>query len=265
MLQTNTHNMYQVDAFASVVFKGNPAAVLVLEDWFSDETMLSIAQENNLSETAYFIDKGEYLHLRWFTPAKEVRLCGHATLASAYVLYEHLAYQKPQIHFKVLAGDLYVNKQGTSYQIDFPADQVKSSSFAKSDLESILQCEVLDIKQGTDDVLVQVKNEEILGQLKPNFRALADLEVRGLIATTRGTQTDVASRGFYPAYGIEEDPVTGSAHASLIPYWSKKLHKQHLIAKQLSARAGDLICDLVGDRVHIAGNAVLYLKGKIYI
>lgn len=260
-------DLYQVDAFAKQAFQGNPAAVVPLESWLPDDLLLKIAQENNLSETAYFIDKGDHFHLRWFTPAKEVRLCGHATLASAHVLYEHLGYQKHQIHFKVLAGDLFVEKLDATYQMDFPADQIKAPTLAKSDLEAVLQCTVLDLKQGTDDVLVRVENESTLEQLRPNFRAMTDLDVRGVIATTLGTQTDIASRGFYPAYGIDEDPVTGSAHTLLTPYWATILGKNSFTAIQGQQRKGFLNCIFQAStqRVSLEGSAVTYLEGKIFV
>lgn len=260
-------SIYQVDAFAQKAFEGNPAAVIPLKNWLSDEVLLQIAQENNLSETAYFIDQGDHFHLRWFTPAKEVRLCGHATLASAQVLYKHLGFQKPQIHFKVLAGDLYVRQKDGTYQIDFPADQVKPSTFAKSDLASILQCEIIDLQQGTDDLLVRVENESVLDQLQPDYRAMANLDVRGVVVTTKGKQTDVASRGFYPAYGIDEDPVTGSAHTLLTSYWAPILGKDSFTAVQGGARKGFLNCTFRANeqRVILGGSAVTYLQGRIFV
>lgn len=260
-------SIYQVDAFAQQAFEGNPAAVVPLQEWLADDLLLKIAQENNLSETAYFIDQGDHFHLRWFTPAKEVRLCGHATLASAHVLFEHLAYAKDQIHFKVLAGDLYVKKKEAIYTIDFPADHVKSTSYSKSQIEKILGTSILDLQQGTDDLLVQVESEAVLAQLEPDFRAIANLNARGLVVTAKGTQTDIASRGFYPAYGIDEDPVTGSAHTLLTSYWAPLLGKTSFSAVQGSARKGFLNCqyDEKNQRVLLGGSAVTYLKGNIFV
>lgn len=260
-------DIYQVDAFAKQVFEGNPAAVIPLKEWPADDLLLKIAQENNLSETAYFIDRGDHLHLRWFTPAKEVRLCGHATLASAHVLFEHLAYPKAQIHFKVLAGDLYVHKQQDIYTIDFPADQVQTTPHSKDQIEKIIGASILDLKQGTDDLLVQVESETVLNQIAPDFRAIAALDARGLIATTKGTQTDITSRCFYPAYGIDEDPVTGSAHTLLTCYWAAILGKTSFTAVQGSARKGFLHCqyDENRQRVKLGGPATTYLKGNIFV
>ena len=256
--------IYQVDAFAKDVFQGNPAAVVPLEEWPSDDLLQKIAQENNLSETAFFIDKGDHFHLRWFTPAKEVRLCGHATLASAHVLYNHLGYSKPSIRFEVLAGTLLVEQLEGKYAMDFPTDQIKKLD-PNPLIPEALGVEILDTAKGTDDYLVQIKDEATLQQLKPNFRLLAQLAARGLIVTTRGTETDVASRCFYPTYGIDEDPVTGSAHTLLTPYWSAILDKKEISFIQGGLRKGYLQGTDKGDRVILAGSAATYLVGDIFV
>ncbi len=256
--------IYQVDAFAKTAFQGNPAAVVPLQEWPTDDLLQKIAQENNLSETAYFIDKGDHYHLRWFTPAKEVRLCGHATLASAHVLYKHLGYTQDKIRFEVLAGTLLVEKHGDQYSMDFPADQAARSAPIPL-IEEALGIEVLDTAKGTDDYLVRIKEENSLQELQPNFRLLAQLEARGLIVTTQGTDTDVASRCFYPAYGIDEDPVTGSAHTLLIPYWSKILDKQEMSFVQGGTRKGFLKGTDNGDRVLLSSSATTYLVGDIFV
>jgi len=256
--------IYQVDAFAEEVFEGNPAAVIPLTEWLPDDVLQSIAAENNLSETAYFIDQGDHYHLRWFTPAKEVRLCGHATLASAHVLFEHLGFEQEEITFKALGGTLKVRKQGMLLTMDFPADRFQESDDAKLVMEA-LGIPILDIVRGTDDILVRIDSEAQLQSLEPDFAAIAKLPYRGVIVTAPGTETDVASRGFYPNYGIDEDPVTGSAHTLLTPYWSKLLEQETFSAVQGSKRKGYLRCTSKGDRVEISGPAKTYLKGIIFV
>lgn len=256
--------IFQVDAFAEKVFEGNPAAVIPLSEWLPDDTLQAIAAENNLSETAYFINQGDHYHLRWFTPAKEVRLCGHATLASAHVLFEHLGFKEEEIVFKALGGTLKVRKQGNLYTMDFPADSFQESQDAALAMEALGK-PILDIVRGTDDLLVRINSEEELQSLEPDFPAIAKLPYRGLIVTAPGKETDIASRCFYPAYGIDEDPVTGSAHTLLTPYWAKLLEQDSFSAVQGSIRKGFLRCAEKGDRVEISGPAKTYLKGIIFV
>lgn len=257
-------SIYQIDAFANQVFQGNPASVVPLDAWLPDETLQNIAIENNLSETAYFIQEGENYHLRWFTPSTEVRLCGHATLASAHVLFAHLGHPTSEITFNTLGGVLKVRREGDHYIMDFPTDEPQPFHVLRS-LEHILGIQIQEMVKGTDDYLALIESEEVLMALKPNFRLLADLKTRGLIVTAPGTTTDIASRCFFPNFGIDEDPVTGSAHTLLTPYWSKKLGKTSITAIQGGIRKGQLQCNLKGDRVELMGKAQTYLQGSIWI
>lgn len=256
--------IYQVDAFAEKVFQGNPAAVVPLDNWLSDDILQHIAAENNLSETAFFVEKADHYHLRWFTPAKEVRLCGHATLASAHVLFAHLGYSQQKIHFEALAGTLKVSQTETGYAMNFPAD-LENIPVEDLPWSDIIGTEVLDAVRGTDDVLVRIADYNQLQALKPDFRKIAALDPRGLIVTTEGKTTDVASRAFFPTYGIDEDPVTGSAHTFLTPYWSKMLGKNQISFEQGGSRKGFLSTTLLGDRVELRGSALTYLEGSITI
>lgn len=257
-------SIYQVDAFANAVFQGNPAAVVPLDAWLPDAVLQNIATENNLSETAYFVPEGEGYHLRWFTPAMEVRLCGHATLASAHVLFAHLGYNKASISFNTLGGNLLVRKVGDQYVMDFPTDEPQPFHVLRN-LEETLGVQILEMAKGTDDYLAMIESEEMLLALRPNFRRLSELKTRGLIVTAPGTSTDIATRCFFPSFGIDEDPVTGSAHTLLTPFWAKKLGKTSISAIQGAARKGQLHCELKGDRVELMGKAQTYLIGKIWV
>ena len=213
--------IYQADAFTSELFGGNPAAVIPLEEWLPDGVMQNIAAENNLSETAFFVEEGDSFRLRWFTPAVEVDLCGHATLATSHVLFEELGYEQPTINFN-------------------------TSEVYKS-----------------DDYMVVLNSEQEVANLDPDFRMLNEVDARGIIVTAPGDEVDFVSRFFAPQAGIDEDPVTGSAHTKTTPYWSRKLKKDKLSARQISKRGGELICEMKGDRVEISGEAVTYMKGEI--
>ncbi|MEM8523016.1 MAG: PhzF family phenazine biosynthesis protein [Bacteroidota bacterium] len=259
-----TLDLYQVDAFTNQLFKGNPAAVVPLESWLPDETMQAIAAENNLAETAFIIPKGADFELRWFTPAIEVRLCGHATLATAFVLFEHLNYQGEQIRFHTESGILTVEKEDDFLVMNFPADELEEVEVLKVAQDG-LGAKIEAFYKGKDDYLAVLESQKTLEQLSPDFRRLAQLKSRGIIVTARGNEFDFVSRGFFPQAGIDEDPVTGSAHTTLTPYWAKTLGKQTLTARQLSERTGDLICTLQEDRVLLKGQAVLYLIGKVRI
>jgi len=257
-------SIFQVDAFAEKVFQGNPAAVVPLSSWPPDEVLLRIAAENNLSETAFFVTKEDHYHLRWFTPVREVRLCGHATLATAHVLFSHLGFSGEEIQFSALAGQLSVHKSGDAYIMNFPAD-LQMQPVTAIPWPELLGVEVLDAIRGTDDMLVRIASYEQLQKLRPDFDAIAELDPRGLIVTTEGQITDVASRAFFPSYGIDEDPVTGSAHTLLSPYWSKILQKKHLSFEQGGPRKGYLSAALLEERVALEGRAVTYLEGSIFI
>ncbi len=261
-----TLEIYQVDAFTNQLFQGNPAAIIPLKEWLSDEILQQIALENNLSETAYFINEGNHFLLRWFTPYLEIDLCGHATLATAHVLFNHLGYKKQQIVFKTLkAGDLIVTKENELITLDFPVRELYACETNELLVKALGEFEPLEILKSRDYIVVY-PDERIISQLTPDFKALALLDTTGVICTSSSkNKYDFVSRCFYPGAGIEEDPVTGSAHCDLIPYWAKKLNKQKLLALQGGIRKGELICELKNDRVLMSGNAVTYLKGEIYI
>lgn len=256
--------LFQADAFASTLFKGNPAAVIPLNEWLPDMTMQQIASENNLSETAFFIPEGDHFHIRWFTPKSEVKLCGHATLATAHILFNELNFQGELISFNSKSGILIVRKTEDKLQLDFPADLVKP--IAKNpELEKALGAEPIAAYKGSTKHLLLFDSEEIIRNLKPNFHLLKQTDARGVIVTSKGDEVDFVSRFFAPKVGIDEDPVTGSAHTLLVPFWSGKLKKTELNALQLSERGGQLWCTLAGDRVLIAGKAITYMRGEIEI
>lgn len=256
--------IFQADAFASELFKGNPAAVVPLAQWLPDQKMQQIAAENNLSETAFFIPEADHFHIRWFTPKAEVKLCGHATLATAHVLFNELNFQEKQIEFNSKSGVLTVKKVEDKLQLDFPAD------FA-IEVEPVLAfteafgAKPLATFKGKTDYLLLFDSEEAIKIMKPNFHLLYQTDARGIMVTAKGNEVDFVSRFFAPGVGIDEDPVTGSAHTTLIPFWSKRLNKTEMTALQLSERGGRLWCNLSGDRVLISGKAVTYLRGEIEI
>ncbi len=252
---------YQVDAFARRVFEGNPAAVCPLDQWLKDETLQAIAEENNLSETAFFVPKGEGFHLRWFTPVAEVELCGHATLASAHVIFEILGYAKREIRFTTRGGELTVERTNGLLAMNFPALAPVPCSPPNALIQSLGQqpIEVL----AADDYIAVFDNEAIVRGLSPDFAKLRELDLRGVVVTARGEHVDFISRFFAPKYGVPEDPVTGSAHCELAPYWSLKLGKSRLNARQVSKRGGDVICQMSGSRVILAGGAVTFMEAEI--
>lgn len=257
--------LYQVDAFTSRRFGGNPAAVCPLDDWLEDGQMQAIAAENNLSETAFFVPRGEDYAIRWFTPANEVKLCGHATLASAYVVLNRLRSQADAVRFDSHSGELIVRRRGDGLlELDFPARPPRPLASPPPGLLAALHIDaeaVLD----QDDYLVIVRRETDVARVAPDFAGLMQLERRAVIVSAPGDDCDFVSRFFAPKVGVPEDPVTGSAHCILIPYWAARLGRQTLRARQISARGGELFCSLGGDRVRIAGGAVLYLEGEITI
>lgn len=256
--------IFQVDAFADKIFTGNPAAVCPLEEWPSNAAMQSIALENNLSETAFFVPSGDFFDIRWFTPAIEVDLCGHATLASAHVLFHHLGYQEDKIEFQSRSGRLTVERNAQGYTLDFPVDTLQLQSVTPL-MEEVLSKRPLEAWRGKDDLMLVLSEQEDILALTPNFQKMQEIPTRGVIVTAPGEEVDFVSRCFFPNAGIDEDPVTGSAHTTLIPYWSEQLGKKDLKAKQLSARGGQLTCALREDRVKISGNCVTYLEGHLTI
>jgi PhzF family phenazine biosynthesis protein len=255
--------IYQVDAFTGVVFCGNPAAVCPLEEWLPDETLQAIAAENNLSETAYFVPTGERFALRWFTPGCEVDLCGHATLASAYVLFRELGVTSNTVRFDTKSGELVVRRDGERFVMDFPS-RPPGPVEADPNLRQAMGGEPIEIMAARDYVLTY-KSEAEVRALAPNMEALARINRFAFIATARGEDCDFVSRFFAPAKGVPEDPVTGSAHCTLTPYWAAKLGKTTLKARQISKRGGELFCRLAGDRVEMAGSATLFLRGRIIL
>ncbi|MGV3687036.1 MAG: PhzF family phenazine biosynthesis protein [Daejeonella sp.] len=256
--------IYQVDAFTDILFGGNPAAICPLTEWLPAPEMQKIAAENNLAETAFFIPQGNDFELRWFTPEVEIDLCGHATLATAHVLFTLLAYEREVIHFHTLkAGTLTVHRNGDKYMMDFPA-RVPNASQAPPGLIEALGGNPVEILRSRDYFIVYEKEADVTS-LDPDFLALSKIDSIGFIATAPGDNSDFVSRFFAPAAGINEDPVTGSAHCNLIPYWAERLGKNDMHAYQISARRGELWCRLKGDRVLMSGRAVTYLKGEIFI
>lgn len=256
--------IYQVDAFTSKPFGGNPAAIVPLETWLPDDVMQSIASENNLSETAYFVNNGDVYDIRWFTPTFEIDLCGHATLASAYVIFEVLKLEDKKIKFRShKSGELGVEKNGDVLTLDFPSRPPVAAEAPEGLFEAIGKTPK-EVLRSRDYFLVYENEQDIL-DITPNFSQLAEIPTHAVIVTAKGNNSDFVSRFFAPEAGINEDPVTGSAHCNLIPYWAEKLGKTEMFARQLSARGGEIYCELAGDRVKIGGNAVLFLKGEIYV
>jgi PhzF family phenazine biosynthesis protein len=254
--------LYQVDAFTEKIFGGNPAAVCPLHDWLPDALMQQIAAENNLAETAFFVPKGSGFHIRWFTPKAEVDLCGHATLASAHVMFNYLAYEKDEIVFDSRSGKLKVRKKSDLLTLDFPVD-VPEAIEAPSFLLEAFSEKPLEVLKGKMDYLLVFSGQHQVEKMSPKFELIAKAESRGAIITARGKEVDFVSRYFAPQFGIPEDPVTGSAHTVLTPYWAKKLGKTEMNAIQLSERRGYLHCKLAGNRVEISGKACTYLIGEI--
>ncbi len=256
--------LYQVDAFAEKVFAGNPAAVIPLDKWIDDELMQQIAMENNLAETVFFVAKGSDFDIRWFTPELEINLCGHATLASAYVLYEFLGYKKPTITFHSKSGPLYVSREDEIIKLDFPSwKPERIDEYPEELLTSLGNPDIVSVYKYRD-FLVELHNEEAVRNCKPDFTLMK--RAGGMvIITAPGKEVDFVSRFFAPTAGIDEDPVTGSAHSQLIPFWNYKLGKKVMNAKQLSKRGGHLCCEQKGDRVIMGGQCVFYMKGEINV
>lgn len=261
-----TQKIYQIDAFTSKLFGGNPAAVCILDTWLDAELMQKIAAENNLAETAFAVFKDNYYELRWFTPEIEVDLCGHATLATAFVLYNYYDYNKNTLRFfSPRSGELLVKRDETGLiTMDFPTDDLIKVS-EQIEISKAIGRKPLETFKGKTDYLLIYKSQEEIEAMQPNFHLLNELDCRGVIVSAKGTDVDFVSRFFAPQCGIPEDPVTGSAHTTLTPYWSKVFNKTKLTAKQLSQRGGNIQCEYLGYRVKISGNAVCYLIGEIEI
>jgi len=252
---------YQVDAFATRAFEGNPAAVCPLERWLDDALLQAIAEENNLSETAFFVPTGKGYALRWFTPVREVDLCGHATLAAAHVLFEHLGYAGQVIRFETRSGELSVERRGGQLAMNFPAIPPAPCS-APDIIAQALGERPIEVL-AADDYLAVFDSEASVRAITPDQARLGELDLRGVIITAPGTKVDFVSRFFAPKLGIPEDPVTGSAHCALAPYWAARLGKSTLSARQVSRRGGSLVCEMQGDRVVLAGQAVTFMEAEI--
>ena len=261
-------NLYQVDAFTSTLFKGNPAAVVPLEKWIDDALMQQLAMENNLAETVFFVPsekEGADFDIRWFTPEVEINLCGHATLASAFVLYTELGFNKPSIVFNSKSGLLTVEKNGFNYEMDFPSWKPERITDYPDGIAEILGVKEVVGAYKYRDLLIEVATEEEVLNAKPDFTALKKTGEM-LILTAKGKSVDFVSRFFAPSAGIDEDPVTGSAHSQLIPFWSEKLDKKRMTAKQLSKRGGDLVCEQKSaERVMMGGECGFYMKGEFEV
>lgn len=256
--------IYQVDAFTKEVFKGNPAAICPLREWLPAETMQAIAYENNLSETAFFVPNGDHYDIRWFTPTFEIELCGHATLASAYVIFDILQSENELVRFRShMSGELTVEKQGEMFVLDFPS-RPPTPTEALPGLIGSIGKEPREVLRGRDFFLVYDSESEVRS-IEPNFTELLKVPTHGVIVTAPGDDCDFVSRFFAPEVGVFEDPVTGSAHCNLIPFWAERLGKTEMYARQVSYRGGDLFCELRGDRVKIGGHAALYMKGEIHV
>ena len=259
--------IYQVDAFAKEVFAGNPAAVLPLEEWPDDLLMQKIAMENNLAETAFFIpsssENNEY-DIRWFTPESEIDLCGHATLASAFVLYNYLDFDKPKITFHSQSGPLIISKKDKLIFLDFPSwPPERLETWPEEITRSLGEPEIVGVYKNRD-YIIELANEDMVKKCSPDFTLMKKTK-DNLIITAPGKEVDFVSRFFAPYLGIDEDPVTGSSHSQLIPFWSYKLGKDKMLARQLSKRGGELICEQKGERVSMGGECKFYMKGQIEI
>lgn len=254
---------FHVDAFAREPFQGNPAGVCLLEDWLSEDLMKRIALENRHSETAFVVERDGAFHLRWFTPVREVQLCGHATLASAFVLFERRGFAGTTLRFETASGPLIVEREGSRFVLDLPVRPTEPCEPPEA-LSRALGCQPRETRRARAFLAV-LENEAAVRDLQPDLRAVEELDAAGLIITAPGLEVDFVSRYFAPKLGVPEDPVTGSAHCALVPYWAERLGKTQLEARQLSTRGGELCCELRGDRVRLGGSAVGYLSGTIEV
>lgn len=254
--------IYQIDAFTDSLFGGNPAAVIPLDSWPADQLMQSIAGENNLAETAFVVPEGEDYRIRWFTPGVEVDLCGHATLAAAFVMYNELGFKGNMIRFQSRSGPLTVTKDGEWLSLDFPSDQYQPLDISEV-MKKCTNAHIKEVYKGTRDYMFVLENQQAVVNSSFDQSAILQLGHCGLIVTAPGEDVDFVSRFFAPAYAIPEDPVTGSSHCTLTPYWAHRIGKNKLTARQLSARGGYLNCELKKSRVTITGKAVMYMKGML--
>jgi PhzF family phenazine biosynthesis protein len=259
--------LYQIDAFTDKLFSGNPAAVIPLQKWIDDELMQNIAMENNLSETVFFVPSDltdADFEIRWFTPELEINLCGHATLASAFVIFNYLHFARTEIKFSSQSGILSVTKNGELIEMNFPSWTPERSNESAEIFQRALGVnEIVGIYKNRD-LLIELSNEDAVKNCAPDFSLIRKSGYK-IIITARGNSVDFVSRFFAPTAGIDEDPVTGSAHSQLIPFWSKKLDKKNMTALQLSKRGGKIYCEQKEDRVIMAGNCIFYMKGEIEI
>lgn len=257
--------VFYVDAFSEKIFSGNPAAVCLLEQWYDDKLLQNIAFENNLSETAFLVDKKGEIEIRWFTPLSEVELCGHATLASAHVLFRHLDFPEKKVIFHSKhSGQLTVTKKEPLLELNFPVDHPEPA-LPPAGLVAAIGKKPLEIWKGRTDYLLYYGSQEDIEEIKPDFSALKEIHARGIIVTAAGYDCDFISRFFAPSVGVNEDPATGSAHTTLTPFWAHRLNQLSFDAIQLSRRGGFLHCQLTGNRVLISGKAKTYLTGEIII
>jgi PhzF family phenazine biosynthesis protein len=258
--------IYQVDAFTNQPLRGNPAAVCPLNEWLADETMLNIAAENNLSETAFFVKRAAHYDLRWFTPTIEIDLCGHATLATSHVIFNCLNLEDKVVEFlSPRSGHLSVEKQNDLLVLDFPRFSLNEIAVPADMVEAVGKRPQRIWETQSHMAMLLFEDEEEVKSIRPDMAALSQIPYKAIAITAKGVDSDFVSRMFGPRVGIPEDPVTGGSHCFLIPYWAERLGKEKLHARQLSSRGGDLYCELRGERVKIGGHAVLYLKGEIYV
>ncbi len=257
------YKIYQVDAFANKPFEGNPAAVVPLESWLDDMTLQNIAMENNLSETAFFVKENNEYHIRWFTPKDEVDMCGHATLASAYVIFNELGYELDELVFNSKSGKLTVTKEEDVFCMDFPLQSILKVD-NQEQISRALGVEVKEVYKSMDFITV-LESETDLQDLTPNFALLSELDLRGIAITSKSDEYDFVCRFFAPKFGINEDPITGSAYTQLVTYWSEVLNKREFYTKQISSRGGIVRCELKNERCIIKGKAVKYLEGTIKV
>jgi PhzF family phenazine biosynthesis protein len=255
--------LYIVDAFTATLFRGNPAAVCPLQAWLPDALMQTIAAENNLAETAFLVPEGSGWGLRWFTPKVEIDLCGHATLASAFILARELP-EQAEFRFQTRSGELIVTRKGDLFTLDFPARELQPLA-PNPAVDAALGARVMGLTYAARVWIAELQDEGTLQSLQPDFRALAALDCRAVSVTARGKDCDFVSRFFAPKMGIDEDPVTGSAHCGLVPFWAARLGKNTFSARQLSARGGELQCELRGSRVLMSGHAVLYSTATMHL
>lgn len=256
-------DIFQVDAFTSKLFRGNPAAVVPLEKWLDDDLMQKIAAENNLSETAFFVKEGNNYNIRWMTPTSEVPLCGHATLATSFVIFNFYEKEANALNFISKSGPLSVSKEKDLLVLDFPSNKPHPTKMPEGIMECFGKEPVVSLENGSFLLLI-FDDEDFIRNYIPNIEAIKKLHKHGIIISSKGKKVDFVSRVFVPNEGIDEDPVTGSAHTVLTPYWSEQLNKKLLTAHQVSKRGGELICVNLGERIKIKGSAVLYLRGNIY-